>query len=79
MVGVFLTVLMAKKITKPIKKIIEVSSKIARGDFNSQLEVSSKDEIAELACATNEMSKKLQEVLKIWKNQKKGIACSLKV
>jgi PAS domain S-box-containing protein len=60
-VGIILTVLMAKRITKPIKKIIEISSKIARGDFNSELEVSSNDEIAELAIATNEMSRKLRE------------------
>ena len=60
-VGIILTVLMAKRITKPIKKIIEVSSKLARGDFNSELEVSSNDEIAELAIATNEMSRKLRE------------------
>jgi len=47
-------------IAKPIHKAIEVSSKIAQGDFSSWLEDNSKDEIGKLASAFNEMSRKLK-------------------
>ena len=46
-------------ITKPIHRVIEVSSNIAKGDFSSTLEVTSNDEVGKLAGAINEMSKKL--------------------
>ena len=46
-------------ITKPIHRVIEVSSNIAKGDFSSTLEVTSNDEVGKLASAINEMSNRL--------------------
>jgi len=47
-------------ITKPIHKVIDVSSKIAQGDFTIKVPVDSTDEIGKLADAFNKMSKKLE-------------------
>ena len=47
--------------TKPIQKIIDLSSSIADGDFSKKLEVTSRDEIGQLSSAINEMSMKLQD------------------
>ena len=54
------SILVGDVIAKPIQKVIEISSKIAQGDFSSNLEVNSKDEVGKLSNAFNEMSKKLK-------------------
>ncbi|MCP4715613.1 MAG: response regulator [Deltaproteobacteria bacterium] len=47
-------------ITRPIHKVIAVSSKIALGDFKNKLQVNSKDEVGQLAKAFNNMTRKLE-------------------
>jgi len=61
LVLIFSSAIIGNIITKPIHKVIDVSSKIAQGDFSSRLEVSSKDEVGKLATAFNEMSMKLNK------------------
>lgn len=48
-------------ITWPIKQLVVVSKKIASGDFDINLKPKSKDEIATLAFAFNDMAKGLEE------------------
>lgn len=55
------SMLIGDVISKPIHKVIEVSSRTAQGDFSSKLEVDSRDEVGILASAFNEMNIKLKE------------------
>ncbi len=59
-------------ITKPIHRVIEVSSNIAKGDFSSILEVTSHDEVGKLSGAINVMSNKLDTSIgELEKSEKK--------
>ncbi len=51
-------------ITSPIKKIIDVSSHIANGNFNRRVIVESRDEVGQLADAFNVMTERLHESIK---------------
>ena len=64
MAGILLTFLMTRKITSPINKMIDTTSRIARGDFSAKLQVTSHDEIGVLAESFNEMSTKLANTIK---------------
>lgn len=48
-------------ITWPIKELVHVSHRISKGDFKIELKPKSKDEIAQLSLAFNEMAKGLEE------------------
>jgi len=61
LVTILTSMFIANVISKPIHKVIEVSSNIAQGDFNSELKITSRDEVGKLASAFNEMSIKLKE------------------
>ena len=63
MAGIILTFVMTRKITRPINKMIDTTSRIARGDFSAKLEVASHDEIGMLADSFNEMSLKLANTI----------------
>ena len=58
---VILAVFLSVKITKPIKKLIEGTKKIAEGDLTFRIETKSKDEIGYLAASFNEMVSRLGE------------------
>lgn len=51
---------LSKRITTPIKKLVDGTVRISRGDFNHSIEISSQDEIGNLARSFNEMSRQLQ-------------------
>ncbi|MDP4109522.1 MAG: methyl-accepting chemotaxis protein [Bacillota bacterium] len=55
--------LLANSITKPVKKLVIESEKIAAGDLNVEIDVKSKDEIGQLARAFARMAENLNEVL----------------
>ncbi|MCR2822954.1 methyl-accepting chemotaxis protein [Lederbergia panacisoli] len=51
-------------VTRPIKKVMERMKVIASGDLSQEsLQISSRDEIAELVDATNEMNEKIRELI----------------
>ncbi len=51
--------LLAKRITGPMKKLVEGTVRISRGDFSQNIEVASGDEIGELARSFNSMTEDL--------------------
>jgi PAS domain S-box-containing protein len=63
LIGIILTVLMTRKITSPIEKMIEKTSRIARGDFSVDLEVTTQDELGVLAESFNDMSAQLAKTI----------------
>jgi len=58
---VFASIFIGNRLTKPIQKVIGLSSSIAEGDFSKKLTVTSQDEIGKLTNAINDMSNKLNE------------------
>ncbi|MFZ5969084.1 MAG: ATP-binding protein [Bacillota bacterium] len=60
LIGLFFAVYLTNKIVNPIYNLIEKIKKIAEGDYSHQLDITGKDEIAELAQEFNVMTRKLQ-------------------
>lgn len=66
--GLFLGILaatwIASRITNPIKKLVDGTHKISRGDFSLKIDIDSRDEIGNLASSFNEMSYQLMLLTK---------------
>ena len=54
--GMIGTAFLARRITRPLKKLVEGTVRISRGDFSQQIEITSGDEIGDLARSFNDMS-----------------------
>jgi HAMP domain-containing protein len=59
-VSLFISIITASLITKPIKQVMIAAKKISWGDFDTTVEITSKDEIGELAGSINRMSSSLK-------------------
>ena len=59
-IAVFFGVIMADRITRPLRKLVYASRKLAEGDLNPKIDINSEDEVGELANAFGEMSKDLK-------------------
>ena len=57
---IFLSILISRKITKPIKSISLVAEKISNLDFNEKLVVERNDELGDLCSSINKMSDSLK-------------------
>ncbi|MFA6412800.1 MAG: methyl-accepting chemotaxis protein [Syntrophales bacterium] len=60
---VLINVFMARIITQPIMKTIDVVRRVAEGDLTQDIDVDSKDEIGELASSVNTMQSKMGEAV----------------
>lgn len=58
-IGIFLTIAISlyltEKISKPIRNLVDISKRIAKGDLDVSVEMESEDEIGELATSFSEM------------------------
>ncbi len=64
-IGVILTaVFLSDSITKPIRKLCDVTKEISEGDFTVRAEVKTQDEVSELSDSINEMSQHLEVMVK---------------
>jgi nitrogen fixation/metabolism regulation signal transduction histidine kinase len=61
MLGIFLTIFLARKYTSPIQKLAESVKKVSAGDLSENFPIKRNDEIGELAANFNEMVIKLKE------------------
>jgi signal transduction histidine kinase len=59
-IGVGGAALLARRITKPLNKLVDGTVKISRGDFSEKIMIDSQDEIGDLAQSFNDMSYQLQ-------------------
>ncbi|NIO48208.1 MAG: HAMP domain-containing protein [Candidatus Aminicenantes bacterium] len=59
LIGAFGAVLLARRITGPLKKLVEGTVKISKEDFTQKIDITSQDEIGNLAQSFNDMSRKL--------------------
>jgi len=66
-IGIFVSSLLGYKmsiqITKPIKEITHTASSIAKGNFDSRINITSHDEIGILTNSINDMASKLKETI----------------
>lgn len=58
--GVFITLLLTRRIVSPVKHLTEATRKIAGGELNQRIAVTSHDEFEELANSFNDMTARLQ-------------------
>ncbi|REJ09911.1 methyl-accepting chemotaxis protein [Halobacillus trueperi] len=63
-IGIAFALVIANRITNPIKKVVKRMMQISEGDISQEpVHVKSKDEIGQLADATNDMQRSLNEVI----------------
>jgi signal transduction histidine kinase len=61
-VGLLASFLLGRRITRPIRNLVDGTQKIARGDFSTTIESDSRDEIGELARSFNDMTRDLVDM-----------------
>jgi signal transduction histidine kinase len=59
LIGMGGAALLARRITKPLKRLVEGTVKISKGDFSQEIAIDTQDEIGNLAQSFNEMSHQL--------------------
>jgi signal transduction histidine kinase len=59
LIGVAGAILLARRITRPLQKLVEGTVKISKGDFTQEIDINTQDEIGNLAQSFNEMSHQL--------------------
>jgi len=57
--GILGASLLARRITGPLKKLVEGTIRVSKGDFSHKIDISSQDEIGNLAQSFNKMSSEL--------------------
>ncbi|MEZ4357331.1 MAG: ATP-binding protein [Eubacteriales bacterium] len=62
LIVIVLSIITSDYITRPIIKLKKAAIDISTGNFNQRVKVSGRDEIAELAQAFNEMTKRLEDI-----------------
>lgn len=61
LIGLGASILFARKLSRPIRKLDAVTQLVASGDLSARAEVTSKDELGSLAKSFNKMTRVLQE------------------
>lgn len=64
-IGTLLTILLAQRYTRPIRKTVDVANRIADGDLDVTLDIGRNDEIGDLARSFNFMIERLREQQKM--------------
>ncbi len=59
LIGIGGAALLARRITKPLNRLVEGTVKISKGDFSQEIKIDTQDEIGDLAQSFNEMSHQL--------------------
>ena len=62
-IAILLAIQISKTTTEPVKKLTQMSKRIAEGELDQKIQVTSRDEIGDLAGAFNRMAAKLKEML----------------
>lgn len=61
LVGILLTIFLVNIFIKPVKRLVQATEKVAKGDLSHSVEVTAKDEIGILASSFNQMTISLRE------------------
>lgn len=62
--GIFASLVLSKRITEPVKDLKISAQKILSGDLKAQVNITSKDEMADLGMSFNQMARKLDKSFK---------------
>ncbi len=76
--AVILSFLLTRKVLTPLSEMMATTKKIARGDYGSQVPISSRDEIGELAASFNQMAASLQRLEQLRKSMVIDVAHELR-
>ena len=77
-VALFLGILLARSITRPIRELTKATHAMAGGNLNQKVNVRSRDEIGELAASFNKMSSDLSRSFNLRKQMTADIAHELR-
>jgi len=78
MLAVILSFTLTRKVLTPLSQMTATTKRIAEGNYESQVQLSSKDEIGELAAAFNQMAASLQRVEQLRKSMVIDVAHELR-
>ncbi len=62
-IAIILTILFSKKLTAPLNRLYRATQEVAKGNFNLNMQVGSRDEIGALTGSFNVMSEKISELI----------------
>jgi two-component system phosphate regulon sensor histidine kinase PhoR len=63
--------------TEPVKKLTQLSKKMAQGELDQEIQITSQDEVGELARAFNQMAARLKEMVALITNERDRMATIL--
>ncbi len=70
------SVLMARRITRPVQRLVEATRQVTRGEYAGRIRIASTDEIGELATAFDKMIEELREKERLVEYLRTGAAAS---
>jgi len=76
-VAVLLALQISRVTTGPVKKLTQMSKKLAEGELDQEIQVTSRDEVGELAKAFNRMAAKLKEMVALITTERDRMATIL--
>lgn len=72
-IGLFLAVLIARAITRPIEEMRQRTMQIARGDYSGQVQIYGDDELGQLAAAVNDLSVRVEESQELTESERRRL------
>ena len=79
-VAIFIVIYLARKLTTPVVSMTELMKEASEGDFSMKAEVSSQNEVGQLAKSFNVMANKIFGILgRMMDSTKELLACSGKL
>lgn len=70
-VGLLLALFLSRSITGPVQELVRITQKIGAGDFTTQAQVKTQDEIGELGRSFNQMTDNLRQIIEAEQQAKK--------
>jgi two-component system phosphate regulon sensor histidine kinase PhoR len=76
-IAILLAFQMLRITTGPVKKLTQLSKKMAQGELDQEIQITSRDEVGELARAFNQMAARLKEMVALVTNERDMMATIL--
>ena len=76
-IAILLAFQILKITTEPVKKLTQLSKKMAQGELDQEIQITSQDEVGELARAFNQMAARLKEMVALITNERDRMATIL--
>jgi two-component system phosphate regulon sensor histidine kinase PhoR len=76
-IAILLAIQISKTTTEPVKKLTQMSKRMAEGKLDQKIRVSSKDEVGDLAEAFNQMAAKLKEMVSLLSTERDRMSAIL--